>query len=161
MFVSDRTAWWNVYLHEPTDMYCISDEPAEYGMPLWVFSLRSLVPLSENILLAVRKTAEGTGLVYLDCEKQLVSPCNADFSSYNTPVKLGDSVVFIGGRPDGLSAIVHLDLASGSTKELRTQGTPALRKKLRLAATNYKVFQQARRNRFRSFLSTEQSQFCS
>ncbi|MCY4143768.1 MAG: prolyl oligopeptidase family serine peptidase [Gammaproteobacteria bacterium] len=121
-FVSDQSGFWNIYIHELGGAYCVANDDAEYGFPHWVFALRTIVSMTDSILLAVRSSESGPALVYVDSSTQLVSPCNEDFSSYASLTKYGGGVAFIAGKNDDLSAIVQLAPRENELQVVRTQG---------------------------------------
>lgn len=121
-YVSDESGFWNICVHDPSGVYAITDERAEYGFPLWSFGMRSLVSLNDHVLLAAKNTESGQELVFVDCESQLVTPCINSSRSFASPIKLQDGVFFICGQPDDLSSIVRLSLQDQSLETIRTQG---------------------------------------
>lgn len=122
-YVSDQSGFWNIYVHGPEGTHCAADEPAEYGFPHWVFGLRTVASMNDNILLAVRSSERGPALVYVDTTTQLVSPCNDSFSSYSSVTKFQNGVAFIAGKTDDLSSIVLLQTREAELRTLCTQGT--------------------------------------
>ena len=121
-YVSDESGFWNIFVHESGGTYAVTNEPAEYGFPLWSFGMRSLVALNENVLLALKNTESGQQLVFVDCNTQLETPCLDTFCSYAAMTRHQDGVVFIGGQSDDLSALVRLSVLEQETKTIRTQG---------------------------------------
>ena len=121
-YVSDESGFWNIFVHESGGTYAVTNEPAEYGFPLWSFGMRSLVALNENVLLALKNTESGQQLVFVDCVTQLETPCLDTFCSYAAMTRHQDGVVFIGGQSDDLSALVRLSVQEQETKTIRTQG---------------------------------------
>ncbi len=72
VYVSDRTGFWNLYVHENAISRCVLQEEAEYGLPQWMFNMRSYALLDRDQLIAVRGNAKELGLVHVD----LNSGCN-------------------------------------------------------------------------------------
>ncbi|MCY3883484.1 MAG: prolyl oligopeptidase family serine peptidase [Gammaproteobacteria bacterium] len=128
-YVSDSSGYWNIYTHEQSGSYAVTNESAEYGFPLWSFGMRSLVALNDHVLLAAKNTEEGQELVYVDCVTQLVTPCINSGGSFTSPTKHKDSVFFICGLPDDLSSLVRMSLKDQVLESIRTQGElPVARK---------------------------------
>jgi dipeptidyl aminopeptidase/acylaminoacyl peptidase len=123
-FVSDRTGWWNLYRASLSDLANIQPLcklEAEFGLPQWSFGMSTYDFTGDGKILCTY-TQHGTShLAILD-------PANLDtglqkisipFTSISELRCEGDRAVFDGGSATESTAIVLLDLTTGTWQKVR------------------------------------------
>ena len=113
VFVSDANGYWNFFSYDPSGIYCINEDAAEYGAAQWAFGMRTYIPISDRILAANRIDNGLAELVLVDVDSGMVSPLEDRFSSYAGLNRSAEGIAFIAGNADAFSAIVRMDLSTG------------------------------------------------
>jgi len=122
-FISDRSGWWNVYRWTGERTDSIIEKKAEFAGPSWVFGLASYGFESAESLLCVYSGAGQAHLTRINTRTLETQPINTPFTSIRYLKVAHGQAVFLGGSPAAPSAVVHLDLASGSLETLRRSST--------------------------------------
>lgn len=146
-YVDDRTGWWNLYRYDQGQSSPLCAREADFAPPAWVFGGSSFAFLgnweraevaltSSGETLIEEADAEGAprlvvswleqgrwrlGTLGIAPESQLAA-IEVPFSGIRSVHAQGEQAVFIGGRPDGLDAIVRVDLATGEVESLASAG---------------------------------------
>ena len=124
-FVSDRTGWWNLY-SAAIDGTSINIQPlcpklAEFGLPQWVFGMSTYGLTGDGKILCSYTEHGKSHLAILD-------PTHLDAGLQEIPIPFtsisglhceGDRAVFHGGSATEPTAIVLLDLTSGTWQKVR------------------------------------------
>jgi dipeptidyl aminopeptidase/acylaminoacyl peptidase len=124
-FASDRNGWWNLYRWEGEGdsgtLRCLVEMEAEFGQPQWIFGLTTYAYRSADEIVCTY-THDGTDRL----ARLAVRGAHAGSSpltAIETPftsidgIAMGDDpdrLVFRGGAPRRASALVALDLSTGS-----------------------------------------------
>lgn len=110
LYVSDRSGYWNLYLYENGESRHLIADDAEYGLPQWVFEMRTYVALNDNLLYAVRKGEDDVDLVRCDLQSLSWNRVHSQgLSSISYPVKYQSGIAFIASFPNDLPSIVSID----------------------------------------------------
>ncbi|MEO1147820.1 MAG: prolyl oligopeptidase family serine peptidase [Cyanobacteria bacterium J06638_22] len=119
-FVSDRTGWWNLYRWENSaQIQPLCPKTAEFGLPLWVFGMATYGFESAESLICSYSENGVDHLAQLNLKTLELQDIETPYTSIGG-VRVGNGfVVFGGGTPTLPGAIAHLDLATGTCKELR------------------------------------------
>jgi dipeptidyl aminopeptidase/acylaminoacyl peptidase len=121
-FVSDRSGWWNLYRWDGTTAQPLCPRAAEFGLPQWVFGMRTWGWADENTI--VCSYTEG-GLWYLarlDLSGGGLQPYDLPFTEFNGLVVAGDRALVTAAAPDRLTELVELEIASGQWRTLARSG---------------------------------------
>ncbi|MBP89334.1 MAG: peptidase [Planctomycetaceae bacterium] len=127
-FISDRSGWWNLYRWTGTSVDSIIEKKAEFAGPSWVFGLASYGFESHESLLCVYS---GSGRAHLTrintrtLETRLIDTGSSStgFTSIGYLKVANGQAVFLGGLTTAPSAVIRLDIASGSLETLRRSST--------------------------------------
>lgn len=125
-FISDRTGWWNLYRWHNQQVEPLCDRAAEFGLPQWVFGQSTYAFASSQRLICWYADKEGAHLASLDTTTRELTPLPVPYTSMTLIRAAAAYVVFLGGSRANPTAIVKLDLATGSTEELRRACSIAL-----------------------------------
>jgi dipeptidyl aminopeptidase/acylaminoacyl peptidase len=122
VFVSDRTGWWNLHLHEvgPKDTRPLAPMQAEFGQPQWQFGMSTYAFAGLNRIVAAYVENGLGNLALIDLVSGKLARLDLPFTEF-TSVQAdgGDRVVFRGGAFDRPPGIVRLDLGSLEHQVLR------------------------------------------
>lgn len=123
LFLSDRSAWWNLYRWQPgTETVAVAMMEAEIGGPAWVFGLSDYDFADDGTIVAFASGPTGARLLR-------IADGNAprDINVLATGIAYlrvqGATVTYTAGSPTVPTALVRLDLASGAEERLRESST--------------------------------------
>ena len=136
VFVSDRSGWWNLYRWRPGMARAepLAPMEAELAGAQWVFGL-SDVDIDADGTIVAGAVAQGRSrlLVLRDGEPPREVPIDATDLAY---VRVRDGIVtLVGGSWTQPTAVIRLDLRSGSQVRLRESGQLAVGRGLPVGAT--------------------------
>ncbi|MCY3627357.1 MAG: prolyl oligopeptidase family serine peptidase [Gammaproteobacteria bacterium] len=128
LFVSDRNGFWNIYRWINGKTEVVFEDKAEYGFPLWVLHMRSLVLLDKQTFVAVRIDEQGVDLVFGDlAQKTWRRLGTSNYTSISSPVAFNKGIAFIASFADALPSIVTVaDLHTIHCETLVCSGELAL-----------------------------------
>ncbi len=126
-FVSDRTGWWNLYRASVDGtIQPLCPMEAEFGLPQWIFGMSTYAFTGDG------KTGDGKIICTYNQDGQshlaIFDPANIDlglqeitvpFTSISSLHCEGDRLVFHGGSATEPTAIVLLNLTTGSWQKVR------------------------------------------
>ena len=123
-FVSDRTGWWNLYrasvenLQEIQPIYPLE---AEFGLPQWVFGMTTYGFTGNGKILSSYTQHGKSHLAIIDPDHldQGLQEFDLPFTSISGLKVEGDRAVFHGGSATEATAIILLDLTTGSWQKVR------------------------------------------
>jgi dipeptidyl aminopeptidase/acylaminoacyl peptidase len=119
-FVSDRSGWWNLYRDGANGPEIVFEDAAEFGRPLWVFSITTYGFLDEGRA-AVTYFKDGRWqLGTIDLETKTLEPIELPSTSIGSVHAHDGVVVFEAGSPVEPSALVRLDVDTGKLMKLRS-----------------------------------------
>ncbi len=118
-FVSDRNGWWNLYAWRNGQVRALKEMKAEFGLPQWVFALSTYgFDAAGRVLCAYSENGEWR-LARLSPETGVFEPLDIPYTSVSGVRCSGNRVVFHGGSPTEETAVVALDLGTGSVTVLK------------------------------------------
>ncbi|MGD2147843.1 MAG: S9 family peptidase [Anaerolineae bacterium] len=118
-FVSDRTGWWNLYIHRDGQIEPLVEMEAEFGRPQWVFGLSTYGFVSGQRLVCAYCRNGLWHLASVDTETRQINRIVTRFTELTDVQAHGDHVVFRGGSPTEALSLVQLNLKTGRTEVLR------------------------------------------
>ncbi len=119
-FVSDRTGWWNLYRDDANGPEIVYAENAEFGQPLWVFSITTYGFLDEGRVAASFFKDGHWQLGTIDLETKTLEPIELPSTMISTVHAHDGVVVFEAGSPVEPTALVRLDVDKGKLIKLRS-----------------------------------------
>ena len=121
-FVSDRSGWWNLYRYQQGIVTPLFPLAAEFGYPHWVFGI-SLYGFATPTKIICSYSQNGRWyLASLDVEHRTLTAIDTPYTNIASLQVRDNLVVFIGGSPTETTAVVKLDLDTGTTEILRRSG---------------------------------------
>jgi dipeptidyl aminopeptidase/acylaminoacyl peptidase len=120
-FVSDRTGWWNLYRHRPDggSDEAIAPMEAEFGVPQWVFGMRTYAFLDAGTIIATY-TREGLWhLATIDLAANALTPIETPSPETDAPFAADGVAVFVAGSAAIPASIVRYDAATGAFETLK------------------------------------------
>jgi dipeptidyl aminopeptidase/acylaminoacyl peptidase len=114
-YISDRSGWWNIYTEDGT---AVAPMQAEFSGPDWVLGQSSYTFLDDGRLVAVWSASGGERLGVVDPERG-VQPLDLPFTSFDSIVPAGTSIVTVAGSPTTEPAVVRIDVDGGSITTLK------------------------------------------
>ncbi len=129
-FTSDRTDWWNLYRYEDGQTTALYPMEAEFGMPQWVFGLKTYgFESATSIICAYTRNGQVT-MARLDTAAGTLTPLDLPdsliFPSYGQMQVSGGVLAYIGASPTHSPAVIRVDLATGQPEVLRESSTITL-----------------------------------
>ena len=114
-FVSDRTAWWNLYRWSGKDVEAIQPMEVEFGKPQWTFSMVSYAFMSGTRIAATYVQDGRWKLALIDAYTRQFSPVDLPVqplesirAAESPRATEGTDIYFIGGSATEPTAIVRL-----------------------------------------------------
>ena len=121
-FVSDASGWWNLYRLEDTGARNLCPMQAEFGLPQWVFGMRTYAFTHAKEILCTFGQNGFWELGRLQIETGELEILRTEFSGFDGLRICGERASFIGSRSSGPSALAELDLRSGHIQIVREAG---------------------------------------
>jgi dipeptidyl aminopeptidase/acylaminoacyl peptidase len=125
-FVSDANGWWNLYRLEETGARNLCPKEAEFGLPQWVFGMRTYAFITGNEILCTFGKGGFWNLARLRADSGKLEILDTGFSGFDGLRVCEGRASFIGSRDTGPSALAELDLSTGNLNIVRESGTPML-----------------------------------
>lgn len=125
-FVSDANGWWNLYRLEETGARNLCPKEAEFGLPQWVFGMRTYSFITGNEILCTFGKDGFWNLARLHAASGDLEILDTGFSGFDGLRVCEGRASFIGSRDTGPSALAELDLSTGNLNIVRESGTPML-----------------------------------
>jgi dipeptidyl aminopeptidase/acylaminoacyl peptidase len=124
-FVSDADGWWNLYRWDGAQVARITRERAELAGAQWVFATSTYAPIGNAALcVAAREGVRGLARASLDDGR--VTDLPTPFTEIEGLNAANGRAVFVGAHGGQPRAIVELDLANGTWRELRASAPSLL-----------------------------------
>lgn len=118
-FVSDRSNWWNLYAKRGNEIVAVLAMEAEFGAPQWVFGTSTYGFQRDGTIIA-RYTSRGTWtLTRIPPRSGTSQPIELPYSNISSVDVSGDCAYAVAGSPIEPEALVEIDLATGTTQEIR------------------------------------------
>lgn len=119
-FVDERTGWWNLYRRHPEgEIEAVTDIPAEFGYPHWVFGLSNYTIISATEILCSYSQGGSWHLGRLNPETKDLQPLDIPYSEIASVHGTPETLVFIGGSATHPTAVVRMDIKTAQTEVLR------------------------------------------
>lgn len=123
-FSSDRTNWWNLYRRLANgQVEILVDKPAEFAYPHWVFGLSTYALLGDESIICAYSAQGCWHLGRIDLSTGQFTEIKTRYTNISD-LQASDQgfVVFIGGSPTEVTAVIKLDLATGREQILKRAG---------------------------------------
>ncbi len=123
-FVAEPDGWMNLFRLGPGEVVQRASVPvqAEFAFADWVFQLANFAFVDDGSILAVGRSG-GRDRLYRIATDGAATLIDLPFTEISYVATDGDAAVFRAAAPDRPWAIVELDLATGTTRELKPSTT--------------------------------------
>ncbi len=119
-FSSDRSGWWNLErITADGGIENVYQYKAELGMPQWVFGMSSYAFASADTVVCSHIDQGVSTLATVDVQTGKVTPIDCPYTDIQYIRAENGQVVFRGGSPTDVAAIVKYDLGTGAFEILR------------------------------------------
>ncbi len=120
-FVADRSGWGNLYRcrADGSQVEALCPMEAEFGVPQWVFGLSRYAFVAANRLICTYSQNGIDYLAQLDVATGQLIPFDLPYTTISDVQANDSTVYFVGGSAHSPSALIALDLATGTTTVLR------------------------------------------
>jgi dipeptidyl aminopeptidase/acylaminoacyl peptidase len=118
-FVSDRSGWWNIYQWRDGHVERLTEAEAEFGVPQWLFNSRTYCIESDSRLIVTYEQRGRWSLATLDVNTRRLTDIETPYTEIDAPSLADGRLVFIGGSPTELLALVELTLSGGGPRVLK------------------------------------------
>lgn len=121
-FVSDRTGWWNLYRQRAGQIEALCPRAAEFGLPQWVFGMRTYGFISAHELACVFYEGGLWHLAVLNLDTLQLEEIATPYTELSSVQVSGRRVLFLAGSPVEPLSLVWLDLDTQESQVLRRAG---------------------------------------
>ena len=111
-FVSDRSGWWNLYRHSGGDVAAICPMETDFGLPQWIFNMRTYGIVGADRLLAVYHLDGIAKLAEIDLRSGAIDTVATPFVDIQSLVVGDGRAVMIGGGLRESPVVAELDIES-------------------------------------------------
>jgi dipeptidyl aminopeptidase/acylaminoacyl peptidase len=125
-FVSDRSGWWNMYRWQNGQLDDLFPMEAEFGLPHWVFGVRSYQLIDDTTLLCAVVEDGVQRLARLDTTTGRLSWIELPYVSYEYLAVKAGRAVFTAASPTSSRVLVELQLADSQLRVIRPPSGPQL-----------------------------------
>ena len=115
LFASDASGYWNLHAYDPSGVYSVLADDAEYAGPAWQFAASYFVPVGSSHVVARRVENGQSALVVIDVDQGLASPLHDGCCSYAALTRTPAGVAFVAGYPDQPGRVEELKLDTRTT----------------------------------------------
>lgn len=126
-YVSDKSNWWNIYHYRNGKSECVLQKQAEFGLPQWVFGLKTYAVLDAEHLLCTYSENNVSKLALVNTTSGNLSDIALPFTHISDLCldTSANKVAFIGASPTEFATICTLDLDLDLDQEMNTGNTSA------------------------------------
>lgn len=125
-FVSDRTAWWNLYRWKNGAAEQIAKLEAEFGRPAWNFGVSTYAFESAERIICSYTIRGRWHLASLDTRSLEFKPIETPYTTISSLRATRGFAVFLGGSAKEPTSVVRLDLSTGRHEVLRRSSNLAI-----------------------------------
>jgi dipeptidyl aminopeptidase/acylaminoacyl peptidase len=118
-FVSDRSGWWNLYRWGDGGAEPVCPMPLDFGLPQWVFNMRTYGFLPGGRILAVAQLDGITKLFEIDAGDGTVETVVVPFVEIHGLVTSESRAVFVGAALRDAPVVAAVTLADRTVRTLR------------------------------------------
>ncbi len=117
-FVSDTTAWWNLYALADEGAVPLHPGDAESGEPQWVFGQSTYAFLSDGSIALIVGGDAGRRLTVIDNNRQ-AREIELPYTSFGGLVPAGENLLMLAASPAGPAAIVRVESKTGTVEVIK------------------------------------------
>lgn len=121
VFSADPDGWWNLHWWDGTETNVIHAMPAEFGLPQWVFGMRT-TDIDPAGTIAAAYTRDGAWQL-TQIDGQGLRDFDLPYTDISAPQWVGRKLVFIAASARMASSVIVFDPATGHAETLQTAMT--------------------------------------
>jgi len=118
-FVSDRNGWWNIYRYSNSQVTCVLEKQAEFGLPQWAFGMSKYAVLDSGDLVAAYSDLSGSKLVRIDVNQGISKDISTPYTGIDQVRGSKHRIAFIGYADSQPGEIVTMDMGTNTSRTLR------------------------------------------
>jgi dipeptidyl aminopeptidase/acylaminoacyl peptidase len=123
LYVSDRSGWWNLYLHRRGENTALLPMEAEFAVPMWTFGMSTYQPTTEGSIVTTWSTLGHSYLGVLSPSEEgewTLREVSTPWTHLEDLTLIGHgSVAAICGSAVAPLSVAIIDLSSGSSEAIR------------------------------------------
>ncbi len=125
--VSDASGWWNIHRVDGDQLVPVRTMEAEFGQPMWEFSISSYGVLDDGRIAAQYGNADGRRIGVIDVESGSLTEISTPFNTFGFFTAVcGNRVVCAPAGAGVGPALVAIDVDSGEVETLRASNAPEI-----------------------------------
>lgn len=125
-FVSDKSGWWNLYRLNGNEAEALYPAEAEFGLPQWVFGMRTYAFLGSNELVCAFTQNGLWTLARLDTDRKTLTPFDLSFTALSDIRAAEGLAVFLAGSPFQPAGVWRFSTATGTLEPLKLAFAPTV-----------------------------------
>ncbi len=118
-FVSDRSDWWNLYRWQNGTIEPVAPMESEFGAPQWGFGMSTYAFASADRIICTFNQRGTWSLATIETGSGTLRPIETPFSDFHQMRATATKAICICGSPSRSTALVSIDLDSGSIEVLK------------------------------------------
>ncbi|MBT3228940.1 MAG: S9 family peptidase [Candidatus Marinimicrobia bacterium] len=118
-FISDRNGWWNIYRYYHSQITCILESEAEFGLPQWVFGMSKYAVLNTGDLVAAYSDLSGSHLLRIDVQEGTSIEIKTHYTHIDQVKGSKNHIAFIGHTDSQPGEVVTMDLDEKTSHTIR------------------------------------------
>ena len=125
-YISDKSGWWNLWSVTAGGVtrHVIKDE-SEWGMPLWLFGMSSMIVLNDGQILATHGAVDNQKLILVDPVSGAGSDISTEFNAFGWSIAEGEGKAYLfASSPKLMDSLVAVDLKSHGVSVIFTKPLP-------------------------------------
>ncbi|MBN1345346.1 MAG: S9 family peptidase [Phycisphaerae bacterium] len=118
-FISDRTDWWNLCSWRDGRVEPVIELEAEFAAPQWAFGQSTYAFTGHGGIVCAYARNGFWHLAHIDLGSRKLNAISTPYANVGSLRASEGRAAFIAGAPDRSTAVVHMDLGTGESEELR------------------------------------------
>jgi len=125
-YISDKSGWWNLWSVTPDGVQRhVLDDKSEWGMPLWLFGMTTMIVLDDGRILATHGSVDNQKLIVVDPVSGIGSDIPSEFNHYGWSLAHSDGKAYtFATSPRHRNTLLEIDLKTQSEKIIFTNPLP-------------------------------------
>ena len=125
-YISDKSGWWNLWSVTTAGVTRhVLDDKSEWGMPLWLLGMTSMIVLEDGRVLATHGQVDNQKLIIVDPKSGVGRDSESDFNAFGWSFAQGGGKAYIfASSPTRMDSLIEVDLTSGSVEVVFTKPLP-------------------------------------
>ena len=111
-YISDKSGWWNLWsVTHAGATHQIIDEKSEWGIPLWLLGMKTMVALDDGRILATHGPVDNQKLVIVDPKTSKGIDVECEFNDFQPSISQGNGKAYaFASSPTLMDTLIEIDL---------------------------------------------------